>query len=160
MRSEPISSSLFVRNRAKLLARLEPGDVALVCSGEEVIRSGDQFYPYRPHSDFFYLAGISRPGSVLVLAADCEILFIRKADEQTLQWSGSQLSREQASELSGIREVRWLVEMPGDLKKLSGEYECILHNGPAQGIMEEHVPGKAGNSLSGHMQSLRMIKEP
>jgi len=160
VRSEPISTALFSRNRAKLLARIEPGNLVIVSSNLQVIRSGDQFHPYRQHSDFFYLGGISQPGTVLVLASGYEILFIREGDEKTLVWSGPLLSREQASELSGIKDVRGLSELEGTLKKMSGEYERILYNGPATGLLEDCFPGKPADSLAELMTGLRMIKEP
>ena len=47
---------------------MAPGSIALVVPSEPMLRNGDQFYPFRQHSDFFYLTGINQAESMLLLA--------------------------------------------------------------------------------------------
>jgi Xaa-Pro aminopeptidase len=116
MKSIPIPSELFKRNREKLTSLMDSGSVALIQSAEKKARNGDQFYPYRQNSNFFYLSGINQEDSMLILYPDCsdpslrEILFVKKPTPKSDLWSGPLLTQTQAGSLSGIQEVRWLEE--------------------------------------------------
>ena len=57
MKLNPVPASLFISNRSRLASLMTPGSVALIKSGKRKIRSGDQFYPFRQHSDFFISPG-------------------------------------------------------------------------------------------------------
>lgn len=114
MRHEPISNSLFSGNRERFGKLMKPNSVAIFNSSDEYPRSGDQLFPYRQHSDFFYLTGINQEKSVLLLAPDHpdeklrEILFLVETDEQTAVRDGDKLTKEKATEISGIANVKWL----------------------------------------------------
>lgn len=41
-----------------------------LASGDLLTRNGDVFHAYRPHSDFFYLAGVAEPGWGCLLDLD------------------------------------------------------------------------------------------
>ena len=81
MRYQPIPESLFISNRKKLSQLLPKNSVAIFHSNDQFPRNGDQFFPFRQHSDFFYLTGIDQEKSVLIIAPDCpneklrEVLF-------------------------------------------------------------------------------------
>ena len=47
MRYSEIPRDLFRRNRNKLKARLDKGSLAIVHANDQMLRNGDQFYPYR-----------------------------------------------------------------------------------------------------------------
>ena len=175
MRSAPISSALFSRNRAKLGKLLPDGAVAVVCSNPLMPRNGDQFYPYRQHSDLFYLTGIQQEGSILVMSSLRETLFIRKPDLKTTLWSGPLLTPERASSLSGIGEVRWADELDPVLDEVVPRASSLNLNhslapGPENGIqtpdarmfdkMGRIYPERNRSSLSPLMAQLRMVKEP
>ena len=44
-----------------------PGELIVVPTGHRKVRANDQFYPFRPGSDFFYLTGCHEPDCVLAL---------------------------------------------------------------------------------------------
>jgi Xaa-Pro aminopeptidase len=175
MRSAPVKPSLFSRNRSKLGKLLPEGAVVVVSANSPVVRSGDQSYPYRQHSDFFYLTGIQKEGSAMVLTPAVEALFIRKPDPKTSLWSGPALTREEASLLSGIGKVGWMDELEGFLGEVVPEAKALYLNhlpdtaslgagrGPGQELNEklgEFYPEPERTSLSPLMAQLRMIKEP
>jgi Xaa-Pro aminopeptidase len=114
MRYPLISPELFKRNREKLLGRLEKKSVAIIHSSDQMVRSGDQYYPYRQGSGLFYLTGIEQEMSVLVLDPDQEdenkntLLFLRRPDPKLETWEGRKLDREEAGDISGIRTIHWL----------------------------------------------------
>ena len=122
MKSTPIPASLFIRNREKLAGSLTSGSMAVLMSAKRMPRNGDQFYPFRQGSDFFYLSGINMEGCVLVLSpfhsdpSLREILFIPKTTAKSEIWSGPTLTREEAESQSGIKEIRWADEADELLK--------------------------------------------
>jgi Xaa-Pro aminopeptidase len=175
MRSVPISYELFSLNRSKLISLLPVNAMAVVCSNPSMPRNGDQFYPYRQHSDFFYLTGIPQEGSVLVISSVREIIFIRRPNPKTILWSGPLYSREEASRLSGIADIRWTDEvdgyLDGEINKVSALY--LNHMGSDGKMQEIPTPDtRLHDKLSGTysdlkiapvgplIANLRMVKEP
>lgn len=108
----PIPNRLFVQNRANLAAQLPPKSVAVFTANEPMPRNGDQFFPFRQQSDFFYLTGINEENAYLLIAPDYpdeklrEVLFIEPYDEVKATWQGEMLDNAQATELSGIKTVK------------------------------------------------------
>ena len=49
---------------------MAPGSALLIRSGEAKIRSGDQYYPYRQNSNFFYLTGMNQKDNLLAVNPD------------------------------------------------------------------------------------------
>ena len=74
-------------------------------------RNGDQYYPYRQQSDFFYLTGIDQEKSILIIAPDMktkklrEVLFIIKTNEKLATWEGHKYTKQEAKEISGIEKT-------------------------------------------------------
>ena len=107
-----IPSNLFINNRAKLATQLPPKSIAIFTANEPMPRNGDQFYPFRQQSDFFYLTGINEENAFLLIAPDYpdeslrEILFIEPYDEVKATWQGEMLDAQQATELSGVKTVK------------------------------------------------------
>ena len=71
--------------------------MAVFCANEEMPRNGDQFYPYRQQSDFFYLTGIDRDCAYLIIYPDHpnpdmrEILFVEPYSENKVIWRGEMI---------------------------------------------------------------------
>jgi Xaa-Pro aminopeptidase len=114
MRYQSINPKLFGNNRATFSKKLEPKAVAIFNANDEYPRNGDQFYPYRQQSDFFYLTGVDQEKSILLLAPDHpepklrEILFLIETSEQIAIWDGHKLTKEEAGKISGIENIQWL----------------------------------------------------
>ena len=108
----PIPNRLFIRNRANFAAQLPPKSVAVFTANEAMPRNGDEFYPFRQQSDFFYLTGINEENAYLLIAPSYpdetmrEILFIEPYDEVKATWQGEMLDNAQATALSGIKTVK------------------------------------------------------
>ena len=91
---------------------MPPKSVAVFAANEPMPRTGDEFYPFRQQSDFFYLTGINEENAYLLIAPDYpiealrEILFIEPYDEVKATWQGEMLDNAQAAELSGIKTVK------------------------------------------------------
>lgn len=113
MRYDPAPASLFVRNREKLTALLEPNSVVVVHANDVLPSNADGTLPFHQNSDLYYLSGIDQEETILVLhpsapnEKDRELLFVRQTSAEIAIWEGAKLSREQATERSGITQVQW-----------------------------------------------------
>lgn len=124
MISQNIDNSLFTGNRERFTRLLKPKSVVVLNANDEYPRSGDQFFPYRRQSDLFYLTGIDQEKTILLLAPDHpdpkmrEILFVSETTERTAVWNGSKLTKDEASGISGIKNVQWLNSAELTLREL------------------------------------------
>ncbi len=114
MKYLPINNSLFKENRDNFTKLLPNDSVAVFFSNDQQPRNGDQYFPYRQQSDFFYLTGINQENSILVIAPDIktenlrESLFIVKTNEQIAIWEGHKHTWEEARDISGIQNIFWI----------------------------------------------------
>ncbi|MDP4210799.1 MAG: aminopeptidase P N-terminal domain-containing protein [Bacteroidota bacterium] len=105
---------LFEHNRSKLNKALAKNSVAIIHSNDEMPRNGDQFFPFRQNSDLFYLTGIDQALTILILCPNHpmanrrEILFIEKPNQLTETWYGKRLTKSEATEISGIKNILWI----------------------------------------------------
>ena len=119
-----IPNALFVRNRRNFASMMTKGAIAVFTANEEMPRNGDQCYPFRQNSDFFYLTGIDREGAYLILYPDHpkpemrEILFIEPYSEMKAIWRGEMLDAKQAKEISGCENVMYADSFNDVLKEL------------------------------------------
>lgn len=134
MRYAPIDPSLFTTNRCRLVEQLPGHAVAIVHAADVPPTTGDGSRKLHPASDLFWLTGIEQEESVLVLAprahdpAHREMLFVRQPNEHLAQWEGNKLTRERATEISGVAKVRWLSELPAAIHALLCECESVYLN--------------------------------
>ena len=102
----------YICNRAHLAAQLPPKSVAVFTANELMPRNGDEFFPFRQQSDFYYLTGIDAENAFLLIAPDYpdegmrEVLFIEPYDEVKVTWQGEMLDAQQATAISGIKNVK------------------------------------------------------
>ena len=181
MHLDPLNNFLFEKNRQKLKRRLPILSVAMVFSNDEMVRTADQFYPYRQNSDFFYLTGIEQSKSILCLCPDHpdyryhEILFIERPTEYQQTWYGYKINFEEASKISGIKFIYWLEDFEKILIELMHHARNVylaLHENlktidelPLRDIryaekIKNLFPLHHYERLSPLMAELRKIKEP
>ena len=176
-----IPSSLFIRNRANLAAQLPPKSVAIFTANEPMPRNGDEFYPFRQQSDFFYLTGINEENAFLIIAPDYpdktmrEILFIEPYDEVKATWQGEMLNAQQATELSGVKTVKgsdafWMTLNDiaysgyGDILFLNSyeypKYECNVETIQKRFVkqVKERYPMHQYGRTAPILNALRMVK--
>lgn len=119
-----LTSALFVRNRRNFASLMTKGALAVFTANEEMPRNGDQCYPFRQNSDFFYLTGIDREGAYLILFPDHpnpamrEILFVEPYSETKAIWRGEMLDAKQAKKISGCDNVMYADSFNDILKDL------------------------------------------
>jgi Xaa-Pro aminopeptidase len=134
MRYQPIEDSLFTGNRKAFSEKMERQSVAVFNANDEYPRNGDQFFPYRQQSDFFYLTGIDQEKSILLIAPDHpdprlrEILFLVETNEQIAIWNGHKLTFDEARQISGIANIKWLDEFELTLRDMMAWAEKVYLN--------------------------------
>ena len=180
MRHAIISPELFVKNRAKLISRMERNSVAIIHSNDQMVRTGDQFYPFRQNSDFFYLSGTEQEMSVLFLYTEGgdgknALLFLRKPDPKLETWEGKKLDPDTASGISGIKAVHWLDDFEAVTRSLLLKSSRIYCNIPEfekfrpeyplrderqMMTLKKEFPMHEFRRLAPLMAELRTLKEP
>jgi Xaa-Pro aminopeptidase len=134
MRYQAIDSRLFAENRAHFAQHLRPNSVAVFHSNDILPTSADGTMPFRQHSDIFYLSGIDQEESVLLLFPDNpneshrEVLFVRETSETIAIWEGHKLSKQEATEASGIGTVYWAHEFDSVFRSMVFDAEHIYLN--------------------------------
>ena len=134
MRHLPIAPSVFKNNRERFIKLLPKNAVAIFHSNDQMPRNGDQYFPFRQQSDFFYLTGIDQEKSILLLAPDCpnknlrEVLFTIETNETIAIWEGHKYSKEEAREISGIDKIQWLAGFEIALREVLTEANEVFLN--------------------------------
>ena len=134
MKYHQIASDLFIKNRKKFTAAMQPNSVAVFNSNDIYPVSADSTLPFAQHRDIFYLSGVDQEESILLLFPDApyahqkEILFLKETNEHIAVWEGEKLTKERAFEVSGIKNVIWLQDFDKTLKELMSYAETIYIN--------------------------------
>ena len=134
MRHAPIDPELFAANRRRLVPQLPDKALAVVHAADILPTTGDGTLKFHPASDLFWMSGIEQEESVLVLCPQAndpaarEMLFIRQPSEHLATWEGAKLTRERAREISGIKQVRWLSDLPAATHTLMCESDSVWLN--------------------------------
>lgn len=123
MRYFPEIPELYAENRARFVAGLEPGAIAIFVSNDEMPSNGDAYYPFRQNSDLFWLSGITQEDSMVVIFPEHpdpryrEVLVLVRPNEMKEKWDGRRLRVEEARKISGIETVLWLDVVDGLLQQ-------------------------------------------
>ena len=132
MRYSKIDSQLFVENRERLKTLLPEGALVFLHSNDVMPTNADGVMPFRQNSDLFYLSGVDQEETVLVIFPDAgderdrEILFVRETSDVLAIWEGEKLTKEKATEVSGMPRVEWTKDIDGFLHRLIPEAQSIL----------------------------------
>lgn len=116
MRDYPIEPKLFSQNRAQLGKRLKPKSVVAIHANDILPTNADGTMQFRQNANLYYLSGVDQEETILLLAPDFpdptmrEILFLRKTNEEIAIWEGHKLTKEEATKLSGIKNIKWVEE--------------------------------------------------
>ena len=134
MKYEQISNSLFKKNRKKFMAQMKPKSIAVFNSNDIYPISADSTMPFEQHRDIFYLCGADQEETMLVLFPDAmdkkhkEVLFVRETNDHIAVWEGAKLTKEKATEVSGIEAIYWLSDFDKVFFDLMTEADTIYFN--------------------------------
>lgn len=134
MRYDLINKEGFINNRKKFTEMLKPNSIAVFHSADLMPTSADGHFHFKQHSDILYLSGIDQEESILVIVKDAkenkftEMLFLKETNEHIAVWEGEKLTKEQATEVSGISNVYWLQSFEAVFTQIVFEAEHIYLN--------------------------------
>lgn len=112
----------FKARREEVFNKMERDSVLILFSGIESHVSADEYAPFEANRNFFYLTGLRRDKMILVMdkaaAEPKTVLYIEEADPTVVRWTGKKVSAEEAKEISGIENVRFLDSFEGDMNRI------------------------------------------
>lgn len=113
------------KNRERLMDRVLDNSVSVIYAGNLKHRTADDYYNFEVNRNFFYLTGLDKDQMILVLVKSNQnsaYLFIEENTELKAKWDGARMTKEEASEISGIdvANIRYLEEFDTFFKNLCG----------------------------------------
>ncbi len=101
--------ALYQRRRQQLIEQLPEKSLAVVVAHDRMPKSADQFFPYQPNPNLFYLTGIEHENVLLLLWKNDEqqeeMLFLPPYDQHKAVWEGDVLTEEEAVARAGNIQV-------------------------------------------------------
>ena len=116
------------------MAKMKPKSIAVFNSNDVYPISADSTLPFEQHRDIFYLSGADQEETILVLFPDAlnknqrEVLFVRETNEHIAVWEGEKLTKEKATEVSGIQTVHWLSDFDKVFFDVMTEADTVYFN--------------------------------
>lgn len=115
---------------------MEPNSIAIFTSNDIMPNNADDMMGFTQNNDLFYLSGIDQEETILMLYPDAalpenrEILFVVETSELLKIWEGDKLTKEQANEISGIKNVKWVSDFELALQYMAFEADTFYlgHN--------------------------------
>jgi Xaa-Pro aminopeptidase len=134
MKAVSLPPALFTSNRERLVKKLPPRSLAVLNANDIMPTNADGTMGHQQNADLFYLAGVRQEETVLLLAPDAfdpnhrEIIFVCEPNEHLKIWEGHKLTKEAATKISGIKNVKWLAEFPVIFRQVACESEAVFLN--------------------------------
>ena len=136
MRYEKLSSTLFIKNRAKLIELLPPKSIVIISSNDIMPTNADGTMGFKQNSDLYYLSGLDQEETLLILYPDApedqykEIAFVKETSELIEIWEGHKFTKQEAIEISGIKNIQWTSNFEQVLKTIiySAEQIYLIDN--------------------------------
>ena len=114
MKYLPIPSKLYEQNRQRFIKNMKPNSVAIFPANPIFPKGGDGTYGYKPDADVVWLSGVTQEKTIVVLYPDNpdknmrEVLVLLRPNELLEKWVGHKLRKDEATAMSGIKNVQWL----------------------------------------------------
>lgn len=134
MRYEKIDNQLFILNRENFKKHLKPASMAVFNANDILPSNADGTIKFIQNKDLFYLSGVDQEETILVIFPDAymekhrEILFVKETNDEIARWEGAKLSKEEATEVSGIKSVHWLKDFDKIFRDLMSQAEHVYLN--------------------------------
>lgn len=133
----------FANRRQRLMQQMGPDSVGILIAPNEQIRNGDTHYPYRPHSDFYYLTGFAEPEAVMILRPGAKgeeyILFNRPNDKTAEIWNGRRAGQKGACDSYGANQSYPFQQFLELLPSLLQGYKKLYYDTGYQTEQDERI---------------------
>jgi Xaa-Pro aminopeptidase len=124
----------FHTSNRHAFAKAMGDDAIAIIDTADVLGYLDNELPFRPDPNFYYLTGIDEPEAVLVLVPGHsnpearELLFTSGTNQHVSIWEGERLTTEQATRVSGLKQVLPLSELEFYLGRLLSKFQTVFLN--------------------------------
>ena len=139
-------TSAFVKRREKLREKLLPGSFLVIKSSYHFYGNCDTIAGFLQNSDLFYLTGIEQENVTLIIGSEDnkvkEMLFIMESNPFIEHWEGKKISKEKATEVSGIQKVKFEKEFNTELSSY------FFHNQNVYLNITEHYRASLNNIIN------------
>ena len=107
--------NLYSKRRERLMQDLGKNSSVIIFSGKALASSEDEAFPFKVNRNFYYLTGLEKEDMVLLInkyeGKISETLFILPYDETLARWVGGRMSKQEASDISDIKNVEDVAEL-------------------------------------------------
>lgn len=130
-------------NRKTLYQNVEKESLVILYSGQAPRKTADEYYPFFANRNFVYMTGIEQNDCIFLAGVHTdkndEALFILPPDAHAERWSGKRIKPAEASEASGISDIRRLQEfescfddliVSGNIKKVYLDLDKLTRDEP------------------------------
>jgi Xaa-Pro aminopeptidase len=134
MKYSAIKKDLYIDNRKNFSKHLKPNSLALFVSNDILPTNGDGSLGFIQNSDLLHLSGVDQEDTILLIYPDAkdgkqkEILFIKETSELIAIWEGAKLTKQQATDVSGIINIMWFHEFEKTFKAIGFQAEHFYLN--------------------------------
>ena len=146
MKYLPLPQRLYNQNRARFIKKMKPNSIAIFPSNLNLPENGDAQYAFRPNSDILWLSGIRQEKTMVVLYPDNpdvyarEILVLLRPNEHLEKWEGHKLRKEEATSISGIKNVQWLDSFDAVLHVMMHQADTVYLNSNENDRLDLSIP--------------------
>jgi Xaa-Pro aminopeptidase len=147
--------------RARVMEKIGPEAVAILWSAPPRLYSLDVEYEYRQDSNLLYLTGLTQEDTILLLMPSAktkkEVLFVREPNPRREHWNGHTLTKQEATEKSGVETVYFVNEFEPFLAAMLERRAYGLR----RGVTSDEWDGFFGNVAAGRARlSLVLFPKP
>ena len=146
MKYLPLPQRLYNQNRARFIKKMKPNSIAIFPSNLNLPENGDAQYAFRPNSDILWLSGIRQEKTMVVLYPDNpdvnarEILVLLRPNEHLEKWEGHKLRKEEATAISGIKNVQWADTFDAQLHVMMHQADIVYLNSNENDRLDLSIP--------------------
>ncbi|MBW8685433.1 aminopeptidase P family protein [Chitinophaga rhizophila] len=122
MKNLPLDVQIFIKNRQRFIAEMQPDSIAIINSNDELPSNGDALHKFQQSADLYWLTGIEQEDTMVILYPDNpdpkyrEVLVLVRPNELKEKWDGHRLRKDEALTISGISTVVWLDSLDAQLQ--------------------------------------------
>lgn len=117
-----MNKGIFINNRYNLLSEIEDNSLVILFAGNAPRKNGDENYNFTPNRNFYYFTGIDEEDHILVMSKIKneinQVLFIKDIDLEKERWVGKSIRKEEATDVSGIDDIKYISELKPYLNKV------------------------------------------
>ena len=148
--------------REKLLRQLDEGALVILSTNPQQLRNGDVYYPFRPHSDFWYLTNFTEPCAVAVFSKKTYTIFLRDKDPSKEIWDGERLGVQNARAVLKADQAYSISQLKTILPQLIDKATQLYYD-PKSGALDDDIRQilvkSRYQSLRAYVSEMRLIKD-